>query len=297
MTSSFANKDDIMSKQLQFILAFCYIVANYLLLVWCYSIHNALFYLPIWIFVCFTSAWWLIPIMMLLMNVRKPILEEEEKLLPHLKEVLDKAQDYRRYRLLIDESKYINAFAIGHNTIAISRPSLELLEPEEIKGILAHELGHLRTRDCVASAATYTSSLAIGFISLIAGKFLSVVGKLTLMAISIHIAAIMGVLYLLWRTGTLPYLWPSMVFLFLAARLASSFKFFNKAIARYTEYRQDAFAQKLGYGQPLKQALLKIIGDEPRDVRVWTTFRYGTHPITHNRIRRLEKLEGLRKDG
>jgi Zn-dependent protease with chaperone function len=63
--------------------------------------------------------------------------------------------------------------------------------------------------------------------------------------------------------------------------------------SRYTEYRQDAFAQRLGFGRELRTSLLKIIGNTPQKVSFFYTLT-NSHPIVHNRIRRLEKLEGLR---
>jgi Zn-dependent protease with chaperone function len=66
--------------------------------------------------------------------------------------------------------------------------------------------------------------------------------------------------------------------------------------SRYTEYRQDAFAHQLGSGLELKQVLKKILDTSPpQRVDQYSTIIRTTHPIIHNRIRRLEKLSGLRR--
>ena len=65
--------------------------------------------------------------------------------------------------------------------------------------------------------------------------------------------------------------------------------------SRLTEYRQDGFAQQLGYGDGLKDALLKIIRSlPPQEVNVFTVLARHQHPVIYNRIRRLEKLARLR---
>ena len=63
------------------------------------------------------------------------------------------------------------------------------------------------------------------------------------------------------------------------------------AVSRYTEYKQDAYAQSLGYGRALRSAFLKLIGEQIILPTSWwhVTF-HSTHPITHDRIRRLDLL-------
>ncbi|HEV2425731.1 MAG TPA: zinc metalloprotease HtpX [Terriglobia bacterium] len=58
-----------------------------------------------------------------------------------------------------------NAFATGRNpnhaSVAVTRGSLELCDDEEIEGVLAHELGHVRNRDILISAVVATVAGAI----------------------------------------------------------------------------------------------------------------------------------------
>lgn len=74
------------------------------------------------------------------------------------------------------------------------------------------------------------------------------------------------------------------------------FRFLWLLNPRFTEYRQDAFAQRLGFGPALKQVLLKLLQHSPpQPVNRYLIITRSSHPILHNRIRRLEKLEGLRR--
>jgi len=61
-----------------------------------------------------------------------------------------------------------NAFATGRNpnhaSVAVTRGILEICDDEEIEGVLAHELGHVKNRDILTSAIVATLAGAITFI-------------------------------------------------------------------------------------------------------------------------------------
>src|SRR5208282_5354935 len=61
-----------------------------------------------------------------------------------------------------------NAFATGRNpnhaSVAVTRGILEICDDEEIEGVLAHELGHVRNRDILTSAVVATLAGAIAMI-------------------------------------------------------------------------------------------------------------------------------------
>ena len=62
-----------------------------------------------------------------------------------------------------------NAFATGRNpnhaSVAVTRGILEICDDQEIEGVLAHELGHVRNRDILISAVVATLAGAITMIA------------------------------------------------------------------------------------------------------------------------------------
>jgi heat shock protein HtpX len=67
------------------------------------------------------------------------------------------------------ETAQPNAFATGrdpaHSAVAVTRGLLESLSREELAGVIAHELGHVRNRDTLTMTVAATLAGAIGFLA------------------------------------------------------------------------------------------------------------------------------------
>jgi len=181
-------------------------------------------------------------------------------------------------RLMIAEMGAPNAFAVGrkgNGTVVVGAELIQLLDHEELEGVLAHELAHIRNRDVVMMVlgqgiASIVAIVAQWAVLLtgdndIADFFLAiVVGQLVQMLVMI----------------------------------------FVMAISRYREYVADAdAAESIGRGEPLARALEKIQrGNEAaRESRVDEQVNalcifgrpigiarlFSTHPPTEERIKRL----------
>ncbi len=81
----------------------------------------------------------------------KPIAKEDNPYLYNLVENLSIASGTPVPKIYIMEEAAINAFATGRNpekaSIAVTRGALEKLENEELEGVLAHELSHVKNYD------------------------------------------------------------------------------------------------------------------------------------------------------
>jgi heat shock protein HtpX len=68
-------------------------------------------------------------------------------------------------RLFVIPTESPNAFATGRNprhaSVAVTEGILRLLDDEELEGVLAHELGHVRNRDILTSSIAATLAGAI----------------------------------------------------------------------------------------------------------------------------------------
>jgi heat shock protein HtpX len=71
-------------------------------------------------------------------------------------------------RLWILPTQTANAFATGrspsHSSVAISTGLLALLEPHEVRGVIAHELSHIKNRDILVATIAATMATAISYL-------------------------------------------------------------------------------------------------------------------------------------
>jgi heat shock protein HtpX len=101
-----------------------------------------------------------------LMSYRaQPVTREE---LPRAYEVVERItqrQGLPMPKIYVIPTDSPNAFATGRNpshaSVAVTRGILELLDGEELEGVLAHELGHVRNRDILISSIAATLAGAI----------------------------------------------------------------------------------------------------------------------------------------
>jgi heat shock protein HtpX len=62
-----------------------------------------------------------------------------------------------------------NAFATGrnpaHGSVAITQGLLDILEEHELRGVIAHEIGHIKNRDILIATVAATIATAIGYLA------------------------------------------------------------------------------------------------------------------------------------
>src|SRR6266567_1767003 len=102
----------------------------------------------------------------------KPVTREE---LPHaylIVERLTQKIGLPMPKIYVIPTESPNAFATGRNpshaSVAVTQGILSLLNDEELEGVLAHELGHVRNRDILISSIAATIAGAITYFADIA---------------------------------------------------------------------------------------------------------------------------------
>jgi heat shock protein HtpX len=193
-------------------------------------------------------------------------------------------------RLYLIPSEQPNAFATGRNpqhaAVAVTHGLLQHLPIEQVRGVLAHELGHVKNRDILVGSI---AAMVAGAISAIANVL-----QFSLLFGGDEDDSRHGVL------GTIA----AIVLAPLAAMLL------QLAVSRQREYLADATgARLLGRAAPLADALETLergARARPMGVNPATASLYAvnplprtgiaslfmTHPPTAERVRRLRELDG-----
>ena len=246
-----------------------------------------------WVGICFGSAYVRSGVWVYLQSrFRKPLLAEERMLLPAMEELLRKAGTKRKVRVRIDETRELNACATGHHTIAVTKGMLDGLTPAELQGVLAHELGHLLSGDTWVAAAFATAGLLPAAVFRVY-RLGAVIMRAAFVRVALGVIVVAVLGYGLYRIHLLKAVVPVIVFVVVFSVLNRMFGFFARLLGRLAEYRQDAFAYRLGLGEGLRSALEKLAASSEPVVNRYYIMLHGTHPMIYNRIRRLEKLLGL----
>jgi len=104
----------------------------------------------------------------------KPISENQSPELYEIVRTLCVSAELPLPKIYLIEDRAMNAFATGRNhnnsAIAVTRGLLERMSHDEVEGVLAHEISHIRNYDMRFSAII---SVLVGFISLLADMYWS----------------------------------------------------------------------------------------------------------------------------
>jgi Zn-dependent protease with chaperone function len=240
-----------------------------------------------WILICFWSAAHVAAYHLFRMkSVRKLLYSEELVLDCVVTDIRKKSSFAGRIRFLVNETEESVCYAAGARTIIISKDLLHAFTEDEIRGAIAHDLGHLESMDCLIGIAFNQSVHVSRQIYQVCRKFL-----ILFLLYTIILTAFLYVgfgQFNIWRLIVIP------LYIFLFPKFELVTKYVREATSRLREYRQDEYAHSLGYGSGLLSYLLKstltrcLPGDE-HNIAVMTD-----HVFTFKRIRRLEKLTGLR---
>lgn len=224
-----------------------------------------------------------------LMEGANPIQTQEDRdyLLPIFEEVYEEAKNFspninNDIELYVTDSMSVNAFAAGRKTIAVTRGAIHSFNRDELKGILAHEFGHMANGDTKALLITLVGN---GFFSAI------------IFVLRIIMSIIQAITAILGKNNVIILFYA--VFAFIARTVIDAFIFALIFIgdvilalnSRHSEYLADEYAHLIGYGADLKNALYLISKISiPRKATLTERLK-ASHPYTRARIERLEDYQ------
>ncbi|KND51112.1 MAG: heat shock protein HtpX [Parcubacteria bacterium C7867-003] len=130
--------------------------------------NGALLALLISVVMNFGSYWFSDKIVLSLYKA-KEITRESNPSLHEMIEELSQKANLPKPRLYLVDLPVPNAFATGRNennaVVAVSSGILTLLSKEELRGVLAHELSHIKNKDILISSVAATLAGAISYLS------------------------------------------------------------------------------------------------------------------------------------
>jgi heat shock protein HtpX len=241
------------------------------------------------------GAWWFSDSLALKMSGAREVTPAEAPELHAMVEQLAARADIPKPRVYIIESETPNAFATGRSpakgAVAVTTGIARLLTRDELAGVVAHELAHIKHRDTLISSVAATFAGAITMLADMAMWGMMFAG-LTGQGDDEEDGGIAGMV--------------GAVLMMILAPIAAMI--IQMAISRSREYLADAGgARILGDPLPLASALEKLewaSGRVPMQASPATSHMYivnplvgggvanlfRTHPVTSERIARLRSM-------
>lgn len=220
----------------------------------------------------------------------KPVSRTQQPELYKMVEDIAKKMRIPMPKLYITPARQANAFATGrdpsHASVAVTQGIMEILSKEELKAVLAHELGHVKNGDILIASIAAVIASAISFLAnmQIYGGFYGRDNE------DNRAAGILG--------------------LVIALLVPIAASLIQLAISRQREFGADETgARLLGTGKPLARALVTI-HDSTKKAPLAVNAAYSslyidnplggfggtlinlfsTHPPVAERVKRLEKI-------
>ena len=240
-------------------------------------------------------AYWFSDKIVLMMYGAKEIKENELPGLFRIVRELCQRANLPMPRLYLIDTDSPNAFATGRNpknaAVAVTKGLLKLLDEAELKGVIGHELSHIKNRDILISTIAATLAGALGYLAMMARWSLffggfggsseedrggNIFGLLGLIIFT-TLAAFAAMLIQLAISRTREYLADEG-----GAKLCGNPRFLARALAKL-----DAFAKRLPLEVNPATSHMFIV-NPLRTKDILTLF--STHPPIEERIRRLEMM-------
>ena len=155
----------------------------------------------------------------------------------------------KQIQVYIKDEATINAYAYGGNTIVLTRGALESLDEDQLKGLLAHEFGHLAHGDTRMLLAL---TIGGGFFSIFYGVLRFIIRMLDFFVGFYYVRSILKLFYVV-------YLLPIKMIRFVLVKIIWLFQTVSALLiglgGRSNQYKADEFACEVGYQEQLLSVL------------------------------------------
>jgi heat shock protein HtpX len=236
----------------------------------------------------FGSYWFSDKIVLAIYKAKKAEKKEYSEL-HSIVENLAKEAKIPKPKIYIIPSETSNAFATGrspkHSAVAVTEGILKILTKEELKGVLGHELAHIKNRDTLIATIAATIAGVISYVAFIA-RFAAIFGGrnreggniITLLVLAI-ITPIIATIIQLAISRSREYIADER-----GAKISKEPKGLASALLKL---------EKEAHKKPLKkgnQATSSLFIVNPFTAKGFVSL-FSTHPRTEERVKRLERMK------
>ena len=234
------------------------------------------------------SYWYSDKIVLKMYKAEEANYSEYESLISMVKEIAERAK-IKKPKTYIISSRVPNAFATGRSqekaVVAVTTGLLEELDERELKGVLAHEISHIKNKDTLISTIAVVLAGSIAYVAMMA-RWAMIFGRkeegsgniYEVLALSI-LAPIIATILRLSISRSREYLADET-----GAKIIKDPLALASALKKIEEY-----PHKFEKGNQAAASLFII---NPFSSKYFFKL-FSTHPPTHERIKRLRKISML----
>ncbi len=189
-------------------------------------------------------------------------------------------------KMFISDSAEPNAFATGRRTVCVTKGLMSYTD-EQIKGVLAHEFGHLAHKDTDAILIVSVGNMIISAIFLLIRIISNIsfgIAKIFTLFMGDNAGSIFGFLFMCLGKLAADFILAALMWIW--TKLGVLLCMYS---SRQNEYAADEYAFNCGYGYDLQQ-VLESFGNGSGSTGLFSAL-VSSHPDTYKRIARLQQLE------